>query len=147
MAPPREAEEKEGRRSTSFFLPCLRFLCTQEFGGHFFFAFAHFLLYTKDPDLLQALDLPVMPASAAGEAAMARRRWRRLCLLLLKAKVTLKLTWRRRRGRRRYSRSRGSKAFFIDSPPAASLLQPPLVTKAFQSRLHGHGHGPQQGPM
>ena len=32
----REAEEKEGRRSTSFFLPCLRFLCTQEFGGHFF---------------------------------------------------------------------------------------------------------------
>ena len=66
-APPREAEEKEGRRSTSFFLPCLRFLCTQEFGGHFFFAFAHFLLYTKDPDLLQALDLPVMPASA-GEA-------------------------------------------------------------------------------
>ena len=32
-----------------------------------FFAFAHFLLYTKDPDLLQALDLPVMPASA-GEA-------------------------------------------------------------------------------
>ena len=66
----REAEEKEGRRrSTSFFLPCLRFLCTQEFGGHFFFAFAHFLLYTKDPDLLQALDLPVMPASAAGEAA------------------------------------------------------------------------------
>ena len=70
MAPPREAEEKEGRRSTSFFLPCLRFLCTQEFGGHFFFAFAHFLLYTKDPDLLQALDLPVMPASAAP----ARRR-------------------------------------------------------------------------
>ena len=51
-----------------FFLPCLRFLCTQEFGGHFFFAFAHFLLYTKDPDLLQALDLPVMPASAAQRA-------------------------------------------------------------------------------
>ena len=69
--PPREAEEKEGRRSTSFFLPCLRFLCTQEFGGHFFFAFAHFLLYTKDPDLLQALDLPVMPASA-GEVAHTR---------------------------------------------------------------------------
>ena len=69
--PPREAEEKEGRRSTSFFLPCLRFLCTQEFGGHFFFAFAHFLLYTKDPDLLQALDLPVMPASAGEAVAMA----------------------------------------------------------------------------
>ena len=34
-----------------------------------FFAFAHFLLYTKDPDLLQALDLPVMPASAASEAS------------------------------------------------------------------------------
>ena len=38
-----------------------------------FFAFAHFLLYTKDPDLLQALDLPVMPASAAGEAASMAR--------------------------------------------------------------------------
>ena len=36
-----------------------------------FFAFAHFLLYTKDPDLLQALDLPVMAASAAGEAMAA----------------------------------------------------------------------------
>ena len=104
----------------------------------FFFAFAHFLLYTKDPDLLQALDLPVMPASAAPARRRRRRRRcrRRLCLLLLKAKVTLKLTWRRRRGRRRYSRSRGSKAFFIDSPPPAAslLLQPPLVTKAFQSR-------------
>jgi hypothetical protein len=124
----REAEEKEGRRrSTSFFLPCLRFLCTQEFGGHFFFAFAHFLLYTKDPDLLQALDSPVMPASAAPARRWRwRRRWRRrLCLLLLKAKVTLKLTWRRRRGRRRYSRSRGSKAFFIDSPPPAAFATTP----------------------
>ena len=36
-----------------------------------FFAFAHFLLYTKDPDLLQALDLPVMPASAGEAVAMA----------------------------------------------------------------------------
>ena len=98
-----------------------------------FFAFAHFLLYTKDPDLLQALDLPVMPARAAGEAAvaMARRRWRRLCLLLLKAKVTLKLTWRRRRGRRRYSRSRGSKAFFIDSPPAAFATPASSGNKGF----------------
>ena len=38
-----------------------------------FFAFAHFLLYTKDPDLLQALDLPVMPARAGG---VAMARWR-----------------------------------------------------------------------
>ena len=146
MAVPRGKQRRKKAAAAQVFFAVPTLPMYSRIWRSLFFAFAHFLLYTKDPDLLQALDLPVMPAGAAGEA-MARRRWRRLCLLLLKAKVTLKLTWRRRRGRRRYSRSRGSKAFFIDSPPAASLLQPPLVTKAFQSRLHGHGHGPQQGPM
>ena len=146
MAVPRGKQRRKKAAAAQVFFAVPTLPMYSRIWRSLFFAFAHFLLYTKDPDLLQALDLPVMPARAGG-VAMAWRRRRRLCLLLLKAKVTLKLTWRRRRGRRRYSRSRGSKAFFIDSPPAASLLQPPLVTKAFQSRLHGHGHGPQQGPM
>ena len=68
----REAEEKEGRRSTSFFaVPTLPMY--SRIWRSLFFAFAHFLLYTKDPDLLQALDLPVMPARAGG---VAMARWR-----------------------------------------------------------------------
>ena len=59
--PPREAEEKEGRRSTSFFCRAYASYVLKNLEVTFFFAFAHFLLYTKDPDLLQALDLPVMP--------------------------------------------------------------------------------------
>ena len=71
MAVPRGKQRRKKAAAAQVFFAVPTLPMYSRIWRSLFFAFAHFLLYTKDPDLLQALDLPVMAASAAGEAMAA----------------------------------------------------------------------------
>ena len=73
MAVPRGKQRRKKAAAAQVFFAVPTLPMYSRIWRSLFFAFAHFLLYTKDPDLLQALDLPVMPARAGG---VAMARWR-----------------------------------------------------------------------